>query len=223
MVSQLSQTFGRHVTPVRPIQKFLLLMEQNLACSLEVYLRRDLIHQQVNVVLHHLISAPCVNCFSYSDNGTDQKNKNCCQAQDDLLFLWQRIIIFCPMIKERERERCTTRIEVDRRTNILNNVPSECVTVFSKFIDHDYQVPMYIGHLLLCVVLLLPAQTPIQKKIGDSLQEANVSVLRLDSDPRYHRFSGLTPDMTSCTGVILQGNYVSCQSGRCCATKGHSK
>ena len=71
--------------------------------------------------------------------------------------------------------------------------------------------------------VLLPAQTPIQKKIRDALQEANVSVVRLDSDPRYHRFSVLTPDMSSCTVVILQGNYVSCQSGRCRATKGHSR
>ena len=71
--------------------------------------------------------------------------------------------------------------------------------------------------------ILLPAQTPIQKKILDALQEPNVSVVRLDSDRRFHRFSVLTPDMSSCTVGILQGNYVSCQSGRCRATKGHSR
>ena len=74
---------------------------------------------------------------------------------------------------------------------------------------------MHSGLMASCYLL----NPPIQKKIRDTLQGANdkfqsYAFIRTHIS-HYHRFSVLTPDMTSCTvraAVMLQDNYVSCQS-----------
>ena len=99
----------------------------------------------------------------------------------------------------------------------VTHAVQEETTPYVKFLQHLVQCTLVSWHLVTC------SNPNPEKKILDALQEANVSVVLLDSDPRFHRFSVLTPDMSSCTVGILQGNYVSCQSGRCRATKGHSR
>ena len=66
--------------------KFLLVMEQNLACTLETYPRRDLRHQQVNVLLHHLINVQCVKNFLTLRQWCRPKEHKLWPGSDDLLF-----------------------------------------------------------------------------------------------------------------------------------------
>ena len=61
---------------------------------------------------------------------------------------------------------------------------------------------MHSGLMTSCYLLKPQSRT----KIRDALQGVNNSVVRLNSDPHYHRFSVLTPDMTSSTVVMLHGN-----------------
>ena len=68
--------------------------------------------------------------FSYSDNDTDDKI-NCHRAQDDFLLCVAKNFNSLPTLSNAPKKwRSTTRIEVDRPTNILNNVTSECVIIF---------------------------------------------------------------------------------------------